>query len=227
MTNTSSSQSPIDLAPWAVNHSLTEAEQRAVEEAVRQQPDRARELTAWQQVRSAALSQPQRPPAPLVRQRVLAQARAQRASLPFKAPSRWLPALSGVILALLTLAVLWNVVQPGIGLQWSVNGSVPAAFRIYRAPLGSDRFEIVREVPARANTLDYSFVDTTLWPGQAYQYRIEAVSPEAASATIAASGSDVLPLQLAIVFSSLLIGLAAVFVLRQLVSTPSPVWKMV
>ena len=230
MANTSSSQSPIDLAPWAVNHSLTEAEQRAVEEALRQQPDRARELTAWQQVRSAALSQPQRPPAPLVRQRVLAQARAQRAqraSTPFNAPPRWLPALSGVILALLTLALLWNVVQPGIGLQWSVNGSVPAAFRIYRAPLGSDRFEFVREVPARANTLDYSFVDTTLWPGQTYQYRIEAVSPEAASATIAASGSDVLPLQLAIVFSSLLIGLAAVFVLRQWVAAPSPVWKMV
>ena len=230
MANTSSSQSPIDLAPWAVNHSLTEAEQRAVEEALRQQPDRARELTAWQQVRSAALSQPQRPPAPLVRQRVLAQTRAPRAaraSTPFTARPRWLPALSGVILALLTLAVLWNVVQPGIGLQWSVAGSVPSAFRIYRAPLGSDHFEIVREVPARANTLDYSFIDTTLWPGQAYQYRIEAVSPEAASATIAASGSDVLPLQLAIIVSSLLIGLAAVFVLRQLVVVPPPVLRTV
>jgi hypothetical protein len=224
MANTSSTQSPIDLTPWAVNHSLTEAEQRAVEEALRQQPDRARELTAWQQVRSAALSQPQRPPAPVVRQRVLAQARTQT---PFKTPIRWLPLLSGVILTLLTLAVLWNVVQPGIGLQWSVAGSVPAAFRIYRAPLGSDHFEIVREVPARANTVDYSFIDTTLWPGQAYQYRIEAVDPVAASATIAASGSDVLPLQLAIVFSSLLIGLAAVFVLRQLVATPPPVLKMV
>lgn len=224
MANTSSTQSPIDLAPWAVNHSLTAAEQRAVEEALRQQPDRARELTAWQQVRSAALSQPQRPPAPVVRQRVLAQARTQT---PFKTPIRWLPLLSGVILTLLTLAVLWNVVQPGIGLQWSVAGSVPAAFRIYRAPLGSDHFEIVREVPARANTVDYSFIDTTLWPGQAYQYRIEAVDPVAASATIAASGSDVLPLQLAIVFSSLLIGLAAVFVLRQLVATPPPVLKMV
>jgi hypothetical protein len=227
MANTSSSQSPIDLTPWAVNHSLPEAEQRAVEEALRQQPDRARELTAWQQVRSAALSQPQRPPASLVRQRVLAQARAQRAQTPFKTPTCWLPVLSGVILTLLTLAVLWNVVQPGIGLQWSVAGSVPAAFRIYRAPLGSDHFEIVREVPARANTVDYSFIDTTLWPGQAYQYRIEAVDPVAASATIAASGSDVLPLQLAIVFSSLLIGLAAVFVLRQLVATPPPVLKMV
>ncbi len=215
MTKTTPSHSSIDLLPWAVNHSLTEAEQRAVEEAMRQQPDLARELTAWQQVRSATLSQPQRPPAPLVRQRVLAQVRTRT---PFTARPRWLPVLSGVILALLTLAVLWNVVQPGIGLQWSVNGAVPAAFRVYRAPLGSDRFELVREVPARANTLDYSFTDTTLWPGQEYQYRIEAVNHEASSATIAANGSDVLPLQLAIVLSSLLIGLAAVFVLRQLVA---------
>jgi hypothetical protein len=225
MAKTSPSQSPIDLAPWAVNHSLSEAEQRAVEEAARQQPDRTRELThAWQQVRTAALGQPQCPPAPIVRQRVLAQARAQT---PLRVWPRWLPMLSGVLLAVLTLALLWNVVQPGIGLQWSVAGSVPAAFRVYRAPVGSNHFEIVREMPASANTLDYSFVDTTSWPGQAYQYRIEAVSPETASATIAASGSDVLPLQLAIVFSSLLIGLAAIFVLRQLAVTPPPVLKMV
>lgn len=227
MAKTPSSHSSIDLVPWAVNHSLTEAEQHALEETVRQQPEHARELAAWQQVRMAALSQPQRAPAPIVRQRLLAQAHAQRAQMRFKALPRWLPLLSGVILTLLTLAVLWNVVQPGIGLQWSVNGSVPSAFRVYRAPLGSDRFEIVREVPARADTWDYSFVDTTLWPGQAYQYRIEAVNHEAMSDTIAANGADVLPLQLAIVFSSLMMGLAAAYVLRQLAVAPPPAWKMV
>jgi hypothetical protein len=104
---------------------------------------------------------------------------------------------------------------------------VPAAFRIYRAPLGSNRFEVVREVPARPDTLDYSFTDTALWPGQEYQYRVEAVNHEASSATIAASGSGVLPLQLAIVLSSVLIGLAAAFVLGQFAATPRPVWKMV
>jgi len=229
MTKTTPSHLPIDLLPWAVNHSLTEAEQRAVEEAMRQQPHPTRELShAWEQVRTATLSQPQRAPAPAVRQRVLAQARTQRAPTPFGALPRWVPMLSGAFLALVTLAVLWAVMQPGIGLQWSVNsGAAPAAFRIYRAPLGSDRFEVVREVPARPDTLDYSFTDTTLWPGQAYQYRIEAVNHEASSATIAASGSGVLPLQLAIVVSSLLIGLAAAFVLGQFAATPPPVWKMV
>ena len=217
-------QSPTDLLPWVVNHSLAEAEQQAVDDAIRQQSVKASELTAWQQVRAAAMSQPQRPPAPIVRQRLLAQTRTRTQP---RVLHRWLPLLSGVMLTLLTLAVLWNVVQPGIGLQWSVNGAIPAAFRIYRAPLGSDRFEIVREVPARPNTVDYSFIDTTLWPGQTYQYRIEAVNHEAMSATIAASGSDVLPLQIAIVLSSLLIGLAAAFVLRQLAATPRSAWKMV
>jgi hypothetical protein len=225
MTKASPSHSSIDLLPWSVNHSLPEADQHTVDAALRQQPAQAQALhTAWQQVRAATLSQPQRVPTAAVRHRVLAQARAQAQ---YKAQPRWLPVLSGILLAVLTLAMLWNVIQPGIGLQWSVNGAVPAAFRVYRAPLGSDRFEIVREVPAHPNTLEYSFVDTTLWPGQAYQYRIEAVNHAATSATIAASGSDVLPLQLAIIFSSLLIGLAVAFMLRQLAVAPPSALKLV
>ena len=229
MTKTTPSHSITDLLPWAVNHSLTETEQCLVEEAMREQPDQTRELNhAWEQLRTATLSQPQRLPAPAVRQRVLAQTRAQRVPAPFRALSRWLPLFSGALLALVTLAVLWTIMQPGIGLQWSVNrGAVPAAFRIYRAPLGSNRFEMVREVPARPGTLDYSFTDTALWPGQTYQYRIEAVDHAASSATIAASGSGVLPLQLAIVVSSLLIGLAAAFVIGQFAAAPPTVWKMV
>ena len=227
MTKTTPPHSSLDLLPWAVNHSLTEAEQRAVEEVLRQQPDQARELShAWEQVRTATLNQPQRIPAQAVRQRVLGQVRVQRVQTPLRALSRWLPMLSGAILALVTLAVLWTVMQPGIGLHWSVNGAVPSAFRIYRAPLGDNHFEIVREVAARPGTLDYSFTDTTLWPGQAYQYRIEAVNHEASSATIAANGSDVLQLQLAIVVSSLMIGLAAVYLLRQLAAAPASAWRM-
>jgi hypothetical protein len=227
MVKTHPTQSANDLLPWAVNHSLTEAEQCLVEEALRQQPDQTRELHhTWEHVRTAALSQPQRVPAPAVRKQMLAQVHAQRAQTRLWARTRWLPTLSGAILALVTLAVLWSVVQPGIGLHWSVSGTVPSAFRIYRAPLGDTRFEIVREVPARPDTLDYSFTDTILWPGQVYQYRIEAVNHEVTSATIAANGSDVLPLQLAIVLSSLLMGLAAVYLLRQLTAAPSN-WKMV
>lgn len=132
------------------------------------------------------------------------------------------------MLALLALLLLWNVVQPGIGLQWSVNGAVPAAFRVYRATAGSERFEFVREIPAQAGIVDYAYVDTALWPGQTYQYRVEAVNAESASATIAANGADVLPTQLAIVFSSLLIGLAGAYLLREMATISLPVnWKPV
>jgi len=200
-----------DLLPWYLNHSLPEAEQPAVEDQARHSPHL---LNAWQAVRSAALSQPQRVPSFAVRQRVLAQARVKS-----KMP-RWLPALSGVVLAMLALLLLWSVVQPGIGLQWSVNGAVPVAFRVYRAPAGSDRFEFVREVPAQSGIMDYTYVDTALWPGQTYQYRVEAVNAETASATIAANGADLLPTQLALVFSSLLIGIAGAYILRELATTP-------
>jgi hypothetical protein len=212
-----------DLLPWYINHSLSDADQPAAEEQARRSPQW---LNTWQTVRSAALSQPARVPSPTVRQRVLAQTRvtARAGRLP-----RMLPVLSGALLAVLALLLLWNVVQPGIGLQWSVNGAVPTAFRVYRAPVGSDRFEIVREIPAQSGTLDYTYVDTALWPGQAYQYRVEAVNAETASATIAANGADLLPAQLAIVFSSLVIGLAGAYVLREMAAvSPRPMpWKAV
>jgi hypothetical protein len=208
-----------DLLPWHLTHSLPDSDRPAAEEQARRQPQR---LAAWQAVRSAALSQPVRVPPAAVRQRVLAQAHP-RSKLP-----RWLPLVSGGVLAVLALLLLWNIVQPGISLRWSVTGEAPAVFRIYRAPAGSDRFEFVQEVPAQAGTVDYTYVDTTLWPGQAYQYRVEVANVETASATIAANGAAVLPAHLAIIFSSLLIGLAGAVVLREMTLSARPIhWKAV
>jgi hypothetical protein len=182
-------------------------------------------LSAWQAVRLAALSQPSRLPPAAVRQRVLAQ--TQAAGRARRIP-RGLPVLSGAVFAVLALLLLWNVVQPGIGLQWSVNGTVPTAFRVYRAPAGSDRFEILREIPAQSGTADYSYVDTALWPGQDYQYRVEAVNDRAAAATVAANGAEVVPAQLAIVLSSLLIGIAGAYALREAAGQPRPTyWRPV
>lgn len=203
-----------DLLPWLLNHSLPAADQPSAEDQARRSPE---QLTAWQAVRSAAVSQPLQAPPLAVRQRLLA-----RAQVKSKMP-RGLPVLSGAVLAVLALLLLWNVVQPGIGLQWSVNGALPAAFRIYRAPAGSDRFEIVREIPAQSGIIDYSYVDTALMPGQSYRYRVEAVNAETASATIAANGVDLLPTQLTIVLSSLLVGVAGAYVLREAALPRRPV----
>jgi hypothetical protein len=211
-----------DLLPWHLNHSMPGAERPAAEEQARRS---ARTLSAWQAVRLAALSQPSRLPPAAVRQRVLAQART---TVPARQMPRWLPVLSGAIFAVLALLLLWKVVQPGIGLQWSVNGVVPVAFRVYRAPAGSDRFEILREIPAKSGIMDYAYVDTTLWPGQNYEYRVEAVNDREVSATIAASGAEILPAQLAIVISSLLIGIAGAYALQAAAALPrSARWNAV
>jgi hypothetical protein len=202
-----------DVLPWYLNHSLPERERLAAEEQARRAPQ---QLAAWQAVRAAAQSQPTHLPPAALRRRVLAQAQA-RARTP-----RWLPFLSGAVLTVLALLLLWNVVQPGIGLQWSVAGTVPTAFRVYRAPAGSDRFEFVREVPAQAGIVDYTYVDTTLWPGQTYRYRVEAVNAETASATVAANGAEVLPTQIAILFSSLLIGLTGAYALQEMTKVYRP-----
>ncbi len=213
------SSTPNDLLPEYLNHSLPDRDRTAAEEQIRRSAQR---LAAWQAVRSAALSQPVRLPPLAVRQHVLAQARLKERT------SRWLPALSGAVLAMLALLLLWNAVQPGIGLHWSVAGTVPTAFRVYRAPAGSDHFEFVREVPAQASTKDYTYIDTTLWPGLTYQYRVEAVNTNTASATIAANGAEVLPTQLAIVLSSLLIGFAGAYLLREIAALPRPShWKAI
>ena len=211
-----------DLLPWHLNHTLPAADRPAAEEQARRL---SQTLGAWQAVRSAALSQPSRLPPTTVRQRVLAQ--TQAAGRARRIP-RGLHLLSGAVFTVLALLLLWNVVQPGIGLQWSVNGAVPTAFRVYRAFAGSDRFEILREVPAQSGIMDYSYVDTALWPGQAYQYRVEAVNDPTASATIAANGAEVLPAQLAIVLSSLLIGSAGAYALQAAAARPRPAyWRLV
>lgn len=214
------SHSVTDLLPWYLNHSLPPTDQAAAEEQARREPQT---LSAWQAVRSAALSQPSHVPPLAARQRVLAQ--AQAAARARRIP-RWLPVLSGAVFAVLALLLLWNVVQPGIGLQWSVNGALPTAFRVYRAPAGSDRFEIVREIPAQSGIRHYAYVDTAVWPGQEYQYRVEVANDGMASATIAANGLDVLPVQIAITLSSLLLGVTAILVVQQIARVPLDTRKL-
>lgn len=210
---------PSDLLPWYVNHSRPADDLLAADETAQGHPA---QLADWRLIQAAALSQPQRVPPAAVRQRLLAQTR-----VPVKrwTPARWLPGFSGLALAILTLVTLWNVMRPGIGLQWTVSGDAPAAFRIYRAPLGSDRFEVVSEVPARPGMLDYTFIDMALWPGQTYQYRVTEVKHNIISATIAASSASALPVQLAILLSSVALGLTAAYVLRPLRVAAPTTWQ--
>ena len=206
-----------DLLPWYVNQTANSTERRQVEDWLKQEPDAARQLQVWQQVRKAVRAQPRTAPAPVVRRRLAAQiASKSTAQLQPTAAPRWLSLAGGLGVALSMLILLWAVMRPGISLQWSVSGQSPAAFQLYRAPVGSDRFELVSVVHAQPNMQNYTFVDTTLWPGQAYRYRVEAPNQAVVSDTIAVNGMDLLPIQLAIVLSSLFTGVAVAYALRQL-----------
>jgi hypothetical protein len=138
---------------------------------------------------------------------------------PVRQRTALLPRLAwGTAVALAVLVVLWTLLQPGIQLQWAVDGGTPAAFRIYRAPAGSADFGLLGEVPAEPAVQAYSYVDARLWPAQTYMYRVEAVGAEgeaAASRAITADARTVLPAQLAILLTSLIVGCAAVVVVQR------------
>ena len=209
-----SSQKLRGWLPAYLNHTLPEGDRAAVEAALLQSAEAQADLNQWRQVRTAATGQPWQTPSPIVRQKIMVQAR----SIPqLRRSPQWLPWIGGLVLTIAVTIVLWAIVQPGIGLQWSVSSDGLTAFRVYRAPAGSDRFTVVDEIPARPNTQDYAFVDTVLWPGQTYVYRIEGVSSQqsAVSQSITVNGLEALPAQLAILLTSLIIGYAAMYVMQQ------------
>jgi hypothetical protein len=127
----------------------------------------------------------------------------------------WLPRLAlGAAVGLAVLLLLWVVLQPGIVLEWSVEGDPALAFRVYRAPVGTADFGLVGEVPAEPQVRRYRYVDALPWLAKAYEYRVEALAaggqPVLSQAT-EAGALEALPAQLAVVLLSLLAGLGASF----------------
>jgi hypothetical protein len=60
----------------------------------------------------------------------------------------------------MALLVLWGIVRPGVLLEWSVEGSGLAAYRIYRAEEGSAEFQLLEEIPAETGAGRYRYIDT-------------------------------------------------------------------
>jgi hypothetical protein len=201
---------PRQLLPWYVNGSLSAREQRVVERWLAEETAAAEELAAWQRLRTAVHDQPQREPPAAVRRRVMAPAASRRRAQ--RAPRRrtW---VWGAALSLVVLVLLWAVVRPGIVLQWEVNAGPVTEFRIYRAPVGSADFELVREVAARPGERAYTYVDGGLLPLRTYVYQVEAVDPGGglvSSPLITASAVEALPAQLAVILTSLSVGWALI-----------------
>jgi hypothetical protein len=219
------------LLPWYLNNTLSSEEKQAVEAGLRLDPDAGGELPNWHRVQETLTSLPAERPSPEVWQRVAA--RVQAASVPSRLPV--LPRLAwGIGLAAAVLFLLWVIIQPGIELQWSVDGETAAGFRIYRAPVGTAEFGLLAEVQPGQDTASgdmagfqstsYVYMDSLPLPGQKYTYLVQAIDRDGqpvASRTIVADGWQALPAQMAIILTSLLVGFGAVLLVGQRMPLPA------
>ena len=119
MSKHRSTQDPLDLLPWYANHTLSATERETVEAWLEAHPEASPQLAAIESVRSAVIGQPRLSPSPAVRRQLLARLHTERHTAVRPDRSAW---LIGSAVALVLLVALWAVVQPGIALQWSVDG---------------------------------------------------------------------------------------------------------
>ena len=73
---------------------------------------------------------------------------------------------------------------PGVRLQWRDNARNGAGFVIERATAAGGPFVQVGFAPARNNTGNTSFTDTTIATGMAHWYRVAAVNLFGGSTTL-------------------------------------------
>ena len=204
------------LLPWYANGTLQPSEKQMVEEWLLQDPSAQAELAELRRMRQDIKNRPQIPTPAGSFYGVTARIQA-KPRLPWWAVSRWVSLSMGTVLTLAILIILWMVVRPGVVLQWSVSESSLSTFRIYRAPMGSQDYKLLSEVPLEENVLQYSFVDAWLVPGQDYVYRVEGVEQGqflAVSQSIVTSSMVALPGQLAILFTSLVLGYTGLTLIR-------------
>lgn len=145
-------------------------------------------------------------PSPSVKQHIMAEIR-QPAQSWLEPAFRW---ATSVAMAFLVMLVLWSIVQPGAVLAWQSPQEV-TFFRVYRAPAGSASYELLREIETQQEVTQYTFLDPLLIPGKDYQYRIEGLQEGGELAfqeTVLGNTAQVLPAQLAIMLSSLMLTLS-------------------
>ena len=208
-------QDPDTLLPWYANHTLSATERATVETWLKTQPAATAQLAAVDGLRSAISAQPDIAPPPTVRRQLLARLKTERRAPARLARSAW---WLGSAVAVVLLVALWAVVQPGIALQWSVAGSGASAYRVYRAPVDSEEFSLLSEVPAQVDSRAYTFTDVTSLPGQTYTYVVEVVANNGqplASQTVIGRGLEALPAQLALILTSLAAGVATMMLIGE------------
>jgi hypothetical protein len=167
-------------------------------------PAAREQLGQFEALRQEMRRQPQEQPSAEVFLKIQATI-AEEAQLA-RAPRRLIVIWAAVIvIALATLLLIWQALPPGISLEWSVEGQLPTAFRVYRAPITQDSpapsrpFTLLDELQANETAAAYQFTDWLPLPGQDYVYRVEALDQSGqptASQTVIGRGIDALAGQL-------------------------------
>ncbi len=209
-----SSKANKQLIPYYLNGTLSEREKKAVEEIIRRDENAYIENKAWKQLKFVLSDLPQRDPSPVVWERVSTVIQHEGKYVPFPLRKSFLP---GTVLAILISILLWFLIQPGIMLQWSIKQDGMISYRIFRAPLGSTQFELIKEVAAKADQLNYSYLDPAVFPGRNYVYRVEAIpitGIPAYSQVVNGTYREVLPGQAALILSSIISGYGIVFLIQ-------------
>ena len=156
------------LLPWYINNTLSEEEKTSVEEWLERDIRAAAKHHKVQQIATVVESSKKLSPSTRIDTRSLIRSHESNGRNWKAKPFVW-----GTPIAVIVFLLLWLFLQPGPHLQWSIQGVGVAAFRIYRAPLGSEQFELIEELPAEPTQQTYQYADSFVAPWKSYQYLIE------------------------------------------------------
>jgi len=205
------------LLPWYLNKTLSERETLNVESWLEHNPDANTYHDSIKSIAGSIRNQKEFSPSHQVQAKIISEIQQ-----PARQPGTLSQWLWSVPLAAIIFALLWLTIQPGNQLQWSVRGSEPAAFRIYRAPVGNTTFELIDEIDAIPTQHSYKFADPVVLPGQNYHYAVESVDQygNTSISQVASSNSMmVLATQFAILLTSLMLTFGMITIAQEF---PSP-----
>ena len=205
-----------DLTPWYINQSLSRGENDRYEAWLERHPEASVDIDLWKNIKQTVIEQPDLlAPIDVLKD---TRARIEKYALTISSNRQILPALlAGLAVAVMVFSLLWFIVKPGVTLRWSIKGTSPASFRIYRAPSGSENYTLVGEVTARDNQLVYQYRDLMLIPEITYLYRVQGINSDggvAFSQAVASDPSSILPGQLSILLTSMIMGFACLSLLK-------------